>query len=118
MPFLMPLQCSLYRGGQIRHFGMNFSKFFSRSLSTRDGLLTLPNDDLAGFIPSMCVFARIFVPTDPFMPGKKCPFLCLYSALYITGGGLYKAFLGEFFEVFFLVPFALKMDSLPSGRVN
>ena len=74
VPFFVPLQCSLYRGGYIGHFGVNFSKFLFRSLSTRDGFLPFPNDDLAAFTPCACIFALI-LPFGPFMVGRKVPFL-------------------------------------------
>ena len=50
-----------------------FEVFFPRSLSTRDGFLTLPNDDLAGFTSGTCVLALIFVPFDPLVVGRKLP---------------------------------------------
>ena len=90
---------------------MNFSKFSPRSLSTRDGFLTIPNDDLAGFTLCTCVFALIFVPFDPFMVGRKVPFFVpLQCALYI--GGLYRAIWVNFSKVFF--PFPLLSGWIPS----
>ena len=48
----VPLRCSLY-GGLYRAILGEFFEAFFRSLSTRDGFLTLPNDDLAGFAPDI-----------------------------------------------------------------
>ena len=91
---------------------MNFSKFFFRFLSTRDGFLSLPKEDLAASPPGTCVFTLVFVPFDPFIVGRKVPFLCLYSALSSLHKGLYiKAMLGVNFRRFvFPVSFALRMD--------
>ena len=90
-----------------------FFEVFFRSLSTRDGFLTIPNDDLAGFTPGTCVFARSFVPFNPFMVERKVPFLVpLQCSLSLCIGGLYiKAMLKVNFSKFFPVPFALRMDS-------
>ena len=86
-PFKAP-RIGSHRGVYIGQFGVNFSKFFSRSFSTRDGFLTLPNDDLAGFNRGTCVFGLIFVPFNPFAAGRKVPFFvplqCSLS-LYIYG---------------------------------
>ena len=51
-----------------------FFEVFFRSLSTRDGFLTLPNEDLAGFTSGACVFTLIFVPFDSFMVYEKFHF--------------------------------------------
>ena len=59
----------------IGHYWVKFSGFFLRSLSTQNGFLTIPNDDLAGFTPDTCVFAPISVPFDPFIVGRKVPFI-------------------------------------------
>ena len=68
------------------HFWVNFSKFFSRSLSTQDGFLTLPNDDLAGFTLCTCIFAFAFVP---FVVGRKVPFFVpLQCSVYRRGGAI------------------------------
>ena len=81
-----------------------FFEVFFHSLSTRDGFLTLPNDDLAGFTPGTCVFARIFVPFDPFVVGRKVPFF-VHLQCSLSRGAIYKGHIGsEFFEVFFPFP--------------
>ena len=49
----MPLQCSLYRETIYRVVLGEFFEVFSRSLSTRDGFLTLPNEQLEGFTPDI-----------------------------------------------------------------
>ena len=69
----MGLHRVAYMGLYRAFWGECFEDFF-RSLSTRDGFLTLPNDDLAGFTPGTCVFTLIFVPFDPFAVGRKVPF--------------------------------------------
>ena len=74
------ISIGLYRIGQ---FWVNFPKFFFRSLSTRDGFLTILKDDLAGFTPGTCVLTHISCLLTLSLLEEKCPFLCLYSALCI-----------------------------------
>ena len=66
---------------------MNFFEVFFRSLSTRDGFLTIPNDDLAGFTPGACVFTLVFVPFDTFIVGRKVPFFVLLQCSPSLWGG-------------------------------
>ena len=53
-----------------------------RSLSIREEFLSLSKEDLAASLSGTIVFTLVFVPFDPFVVGRKVPFLCLYSALY------------------------------------
>ena len=83
-------------------WGEFFEVFFSRSLSTRDGFLTIPNEGFAGFTPCTCVFARIFVSFDPFLAGRKVPFFVPLQCSLSLWRGLYiKAMLGVNFSKFF-----------------
>ena len=93
--------------------GAFFEDFF-RSLSTRDGFLTLLNDDLAGFTPGTCVFTLIFVPFDPFIVGRKVPFFVPLLCSLSMEGAIYKGHVGsEFFEVF---PFPLLSGWIPNPQ--
>ena len=75
---------------------MNFSKFFFRSLSTRGGFSTLPNEDLADFTPCMCIFALVLLAFGPFMVGRRMPVFralpCIFASLaykqYLSAGPL------------------------------
>ena len=69
----MGLHRVAYMGLYRAFWGECFEDFF-RSLSTRDGFLTLPNDDLAGFTPGTCVFALIFMLFNPFTAGRRLLF--------------------------------------------
>ena len=60
-------------GGLYRQFVAEFFEVFFLSISTQDGFITIPNDNLAGFTPVLCVVSLIFVPFDPFVVGRKVP---------------------------------------------
>ena len=94
-PFCVFTVFSIY-GRLNRAFWVNFSKFFSRSLSTRGGFSTLPNEDLAGFTPCVCIFAPVLLAFGPFMMGRRMPVFralpCIFASLaykqYLLGGPL------------------------------
>ena len=71
--------------GLYRPFLGEFFEVFSRSLSTQDGFLTLPNDDLAGFTLCTCIFAFAFVP---FVVGRKVPFFVPLQCSVYRGGAI------------------------------
>ena len=65
--------------GDTGQFGVNFPKFFSRSLSTLDGFLTIQKDDLASFTPCTLRICPHFCGFWPLHCGKKnASFSCLY----------------------------------------
>ena len=68
-----------------RAFWVNFSKFFFRFFCSQDGFRTLREGKIAPSKPGTCMFALIFVPFDLLWLEEKCPFLCLYSTLYMGG---------------------------------
>ena len=91
----------------------DFFEVFFRSLSTRDGFLTLPNDDSAGSTPGTCVFSCLLTL---LRLEEKCPFLCLYSALSLWRGLYIKAMLGVNFSRFFFLSFPLLSGWIPNPQ--
>ena len=90
--------------------GVNFSKFFFRSFCSQDGFLTLREGEAALSNSGTCILTLVFMHLTLLSQEEKCSFLCLNSPVnYCWGsiGGLYRAILGEFFEVFFSAPFRL-----------
>ena len=101
---------------------MKFSRSFFRSLSTRDGFLTLRNDDLTALTPWTRMSARIFTSFGPFKAGSKVPLFvpspCVYAS-HACKQYPQVAFRGSFILSFDVIsPVASSLYTYPSLRYS